>query len=851
MLSRPVWHTAGRRLPLPELSRTTHSILYARNRPASLLNQRLWTVPGRYATTSTTLQAGEDQTGHISAAPNEGLLFFNNVFPIQIRKILGLPIPRLLDKIISPTGSGTDPNVILERARAKGSLPINATEVLPRMREGGAFVKYTVDDSGAASSDSDVEKLLQGYLNDNPVKPWWSPFRRVEVSVVKGRPWIEDLMRLPTPRLRVEFVPAEPGAGVSEAVELSQEQLFELFRPYGKLSDIVVQPPDSKVLPKFAYLDFAGLPNATMAKNCMHGYVLTEALGGGKKGTVVRLKYEAKIKPRWFKDWLFSHPRIVIPVLAAIVATITVAIFDPIRTFFVKAHITRTLHFEDNKWYKWIKGYATDIFHRRKQEDDDGMEAIWDDRKGNIEQIQTWLMETADTFIIVQGPRGTGKRELVVDQALQDVKLKAVIDCKPIQEARGDSATISAAAMAVGYKPVFSWMNSISGMIDMAAQGATGVKTGFSETLESQLNKIWNTTTTALRQIALDSRDKDDKDANLGDDEWLEAHPERRPVVIIDNFLHKSQEGGIVYDKIADWAARLTTTNVAHVIFLTNDVSFSKSLSKALPDRVFRQISLSDCSPDVAKRFVVKHLDADVEDEPAPKDGSEKKLPSRHRTDLGELDTCIDYLGGRLTDLEFLARRIKSGETPTKAVHEMIDQSASEILKMYIFGAEDEGGNRNWNAEQAWFLIKKLAKVESIRYNEVMLDDTLKSGGDNVLRALEQAELITIVSGANGRPSTIKPGKPVYYPAFKRLTEDNVLRSRLDLAILTNLTKIESATIDKCENELLLLSQLRSQPAQTMGRVQYLLDKMMVSQQKVEKYEGEMKGLKKVLGTEY
>jgi len=162
-------------------------------------------------------------------------------------------------------------------------------------------------------------------------------------------------------------------------------------------------------------------------------------------------------------------------------------------------------------------------------------------------------METADTFIIVQGPRGSGKKELVVDQALEDKKLKLVIDCKPIQEARGDSPTISAAAASVGYKPVFSWMNSISGMIDMAAQGATGVKTGFSETVDTQLNKIWNTTTTALKQIALDHRHKDDKDAHLADDDWLEAHPERRPIVVIDNFLHKSQEGGIVYDKLAEW----------------------------------------------------------------------------------------------------------------------------------------------------------------------------------------------------------------------------------------------------------------------------------------------------------
>lgn len=170
---------------------------------------------------------------------------------------------------------------------------------------------------------------------------------------------------------------------------------------------------------------------------------------------------------------------------------------------------------------------------------------------------------------------------------------------------------------------------------------------------------------------------------------------------------------------------------------------------------------------------------------------------------------------------------------------------------MYIFGAEDEGGKRNWNTEQAWLLIKQLAQKESLRFNELLLDDIFKSGGEPVLRALEQAELITIVSGPNGRPSTIKPGKPVYHPAFKRLTEDKVLRSHLDMSILTNLTKIENATIDKCENELLLLSKLKNQPSQTTTRVQYLLAKLMASQTKVEMYEAEIKGLKKVIGEEY
>lgn len=91
------------------------------------------------------------------------------------------------------------------------------------------------------------------------------------------------------------------------------------------------------------------------------------------------------------------------------------------------------------------------------------------------------------------------------------------------------------------------------------------------------------------------------------------------------------------------------------------DVSFSKSLSKALPDRVFRQIVLGDCTPEVAKKFVIKHIDADSQE---VNSGEKALTPSQLRTDLEELDGVIQILGGRLTDLEFLARRIKTGESP-------------------------------------------------------------------------------------------------------------------------------------------------------------------------------------------
>jgi hypothetical protein len=66
---------------------------------------------------------------------------------------MGLPMPRLLDRLVSPAMSGTDPNAVIERAKAKRNLPIQSTEILPRTHEGGAFVKFT-HDAGISTSDN-------------------------------------------------------------------------------------------------------------------------------------------------------------------------------------------------------------------------------------------------------------------------------------------------------------------------------------------------------------------------------------------------------------------------------------------------------------------------------------------------------------------------------------------------------------------------------------------------------------------------------------------------------------------------------------------------------------------------
>jgi hypothetical protein len=247
-----------------------------------------------------------------------------DVFPLRLKWLLRLPwqtersIGEILKKVNS-TSSKTDPTNIIQATKVSA----NVTEVLPRFKEGGAFVKLTY---GTGTSASDVESKLKEYMKTQGIRQWWNPFDRMRVGRVRGKPWVEDLYRLPCTRLRVEFMPTNPGG---EAATLSQEQLYSFFRPYGKLTDIIPQPPDSKILPKFAYVDYTRTRKAIMAKNCLHGLVVPDAEGGGKDGTILRLSYEHKVKTNWLWDWISNHARIAIPIIAALAAGITVAIFDP------------------------------------------------------------------------------------------------------------------------------------------------------------------------------------------------------------------------------------------------------------------------------------------------------------------------------------------------------------------------------------------------------------------------------------------------------------------------------------------------------------------------------------------
>ena len=130
------------------------------------------------------------------------------------------------------------------------------------------------------------------------------------------------------------------------------------------------------------------------------------------------------------------------------------------------------------------------------------------------------------------------------------------------------------------------------------------------------------------------------------------------------------------------------------------------------------------------------------------------------------------------------------------------------------------------------------------------MHDMFSKDGEKCLRTLEQAELISINS-ANGRPSKIRPGKPVYLSAFQYLVEDEVLRSKMDLSIISQLSAKENATIQSCEEELRHLAELPGTPAQVKPRIKYLLDKAAASQEAIVKYDAQGGALKKILKEKY
>ncbi|ONH70023.1 Mitochondrial escape protein 2 [Cyberlindnera fabianii] len=774
-----------------------------------------------------------EETGVIEKTRQESLMYFDRILPFRTSNwdlrqwfsyiVIADKRPEAIKDHVMALANPVD-----ETTQTPSIPNLEITEVIPMKRDGGAFIKFRVPQNWTIA---DLNKQIQlNTLKESSkrlsILNWIS---QASAFSVKGQPWIEDLRRYPSRTIKVKF----------EGPALTEEELYSLFRRYGSIVDIQPDPAVATVIFKL----FRG---SICAKNCITGIKIND--------TVLHISYEKQTHKSIIVDLLTNHTRLAIPVIIALLATLAVIIFDPIREFFIENHITNKFAINRNnpivKWIMNISNKTMSQIHQflgqevARQNKNGG---LWSERRDIVRELRLWIEENVNTFIVVLGPRGTGKQDLVVTHALHDRKDILYIDCDKLVKSRSDTAFIRNAAASLGYFPVFPWLNSISTIIDLALTSLTGQKSGLSESKESQYRNMLSTALVAIREISLRGYkatiQEGDTEINVKEEDYLQQHPEKKPVIVIDRFttINKSESNNFVYKEIADWAALLTTMNIAHVIFLTEDVSTQQLLTDSLPDQVFKYVMLRDASKSAAKSYVLHSLHEDlVLDKNGDGEVSEEEFKKLSESKRGiaeleaQLDACLEPIGGRMLDLQAFVRRVRSGEGPLDALQRMVDQTSEQITQMFL---NKDQGIKN---AQAWVLIKMLADNDSVNYREFINHPLFKSSPEASLVELEQHGLISM-SRDRGVLCEVRPAKPIFKAAFKNLLrEGSQIANVLETAYLNKIITFETARIQKFEKELESLAYCTGKK-EFNGRLQYLAGKIDACNNNILKAEDDIK----------
>lgn len=582
----------------------------------------------------------------IPVGSSVGHLYFDSVFPLA----LGSFDPRAYLPIFQGDAALTSLKTVLPDANSIGfNFHYLGTE--SRAKDGGAFLTFAYKpDASAAqvntaailrriSSSSSLSKEEAATLTviNSRIRPHLKPIHQFSLSpsrllpasalspprahIVLGTPWLEDLARYPSRTIKMSFY---------EGSTPTEQQVWEMLRPYGRVTKLEI---DSKANQATAV--YARMRGATSARNCLYGASI-----GGRK---VVIDYLAPMHSHKIWDWLSSHPRIVFPVVAFLLGSLSYAIFDPIRGWFIKSNVENTFDLEAYPLYAWLRKKTVGLFSRSGSgSDQSSLQDEWWERKAAADEIQSWLRESPSTFITISGPRGSGKHQLL-QRAIKDTDIKHLsIDCEEISRTtkNTEAALVTAVAKQVGFFPVVNWINSLNQLIDLASVGLIGSKAGFSTPTDAQLKQVLSVTSSALASIKEDTlkdrekkkkmtskgvinaaaasvgdsvssstpaltvlkKDQRDTGDELGADARLlpaeyqgsEEKAFDTPVVIIDGFHHKGVKSDLLWTVLGDWAAELTASNTAHVVFVSdNPVGMNKTLSRCC-----------ECLPSISKDIV-------------------------------------------------------------------------------------------------------------------------------------------------------------------------------------------------------------------------------------------------------
>ncbi|KAJ1918575.1 mitochondrial escape protein 2 [Mycoemilia scoparia] len=708
----------------------------------------------------------DDSNRHTAA------LYLDNVYPVKWGRYDFIPSLFLYR---NSTALLKDVNAYLP-----SQLPydFHVTKVQQRVRDGGAIVNFTFKPDGerkSAESEA-VDTILRDVRDrlDKKSSRAWFNFQRVRVFRVMGKPFSEDIInRYPTLKLKVDFV----------GPNLNEEKLFEEYRRYGTIYSITPLPVKDKNSNGSAIVQFTRLRAATSAQNCTHGHLVDS--------TILNVSF---VKPS-------------LPILLAAIVAFIYAIFDPVRVFFVTNKITggfdiKKIPLIGNIGKDGITSLITDLYtsfisvsSHHKEEKHIGKE-----RHEGRSRLDAMLNEVPDTFILLTGAKGSGKTAIILE-ATSKKKYKLFINTDPMNKARSFSEQLESLAKQVGYRPLLGFISTLTGAAELLIAATTGQKPDIASTPRSQIEKILECATEALRNLKEKQMEKlkyeAAKSGKRGDVEVIP--PEDIPVVIISRFMDRPTPFA---SAIAEWAAELVENGLANVIVSTRNVSALRELQRALPQKTVNLLSINDASPEMAKSMVESQLTYSIE-----------KTKSQRLKDIdlsSVIDKAVRILGGRLQDLQLFTQKVIGGQDPEDALEDVIQKSITEIRK-HAFDNDSEGAvtEHAWTPEQFWYILTMLAESETVSYDKVRMSPLFK-GDDKAIIGLEGAELISMLYN-NDRPTMIRSGRPIYKSAFRRILDDVGFAGAMTIRVNNAYIKQETKKLEDAEAELSTLASL--QPA--------------------------------------
>ncbi len=402
-----------------------------------------------------------------------GTLWFDGLYPIRRSR---WDIRFLLRKItLRFKGATFHETSILPHLKST-KYPLKIDMIIPRQREAGCFVKFHT--KSRDSTPQKVEDEVQRSLRESKAHGFLS-FAPVRATLVHGDPFMEDLNnRFPSNKLKVFY----------KGDDITEDSLYKLLRGYGRIHEIIKSDKD-----KYFLVEYTLLNSAVSARNCLHNFSYKKTKPGTattpeiSSTTLLTFVYEP-LPPRINKllEQFNKNPKLFFPILVVIATLLTILIFDPLRSFFIESFIIDRFSFKTLLRHLLISadygmeatkkvlqyfplGVRTWALNKLDKKTEGKSGPTWVARKEDEEVFRSWLRQAPERVLLLGGPEGSGKHELINQVVVEKTKNSAGmpvirVDLSLMMEA-SDEELVDMLAQKLHFFPAFTLTNWGSSMM--------------------------------------------------------------------------------------------------------------------------------------------------------------------------------------------------------------------------------------------------------------------------------------------------------------------------------------------------------------------------------------------------